>query len=302
MPKTKLTSRKFKFVLYPHKFDLTVDATMDRLKAMHDKYEWIYHHSAHEICPTTDLIHVDGYYEYSSSTGPRAWATENNKFLKTFAVGYGDLQMASGTYGENIDYSEKEGRRIDIVGEPSPGQGNRSDLKEICDQLGAGTTTTEALVVDHPNLYHQYARTFHKREDIALRKRYRTDMPESIWYYGPTGAGKSHKAFEGYHPDTHYLWKDDKGWQDGYTGQPIVIINDFRGSIPYNQLLQMCDKWPFFVPRRGREPAPFLASKIIITSSLIPEQVYYNMCQTDSLEQLLRRITVVGVGLIASEV
>ena len=101
---------------------------------------------------------------------------------------------------------------------------------------------------------------------------------------------------ERYHPDTHYVWKDDKGWQDGYSGQETVIVNDFRGSIPYGELLNLVDKWPHFVPRRGREPAPFLAKKFIVTSSLTPEQVYHNLAASDSLDQLSRRFKVEAIS------
>jgi hypothetical protein len=87
-------------------------------------------------------------------------------------------------------------------------------------------------------MYHQYGRTLHKIEDIVLRTKYRSWMTTCTWYYGPTATGKSHRAFEGFNPITDYVWADDNGWQDGYTGQPRVIINDFRGDIiKYNELL-----------------------------------------------------------------
>lgn len=287
---------RFKFVLYvcPKEEGLgdekLVHSKLDRIADMYDKYNMKYYHAAHEICPKTFRHHIDGYYEYASN---RTIKAELKKWNLTFGHGFGDLQIAEGSAGENMDYSDKEGRRYDSKGEYAKGQGARTDLKSVTDAIATGSVTVDSLAVENPTLYHQYARTLHKCEDIALRKRFRTDMAETIWYCGPTGVGKSHKAFEGYHPDTHYLWKDDKGWQDGYTGQETVIINDFRGSIPYNQLLQMCDKWPYTVPRRGREPAPFLAKKIIITSSQAPDQVYHGVAMNDSLDQLLRRITVV---------
>ena len=113
---------------------------------------------------------------------------------------------------------------------------------------------------------------------------------------GKTGVGKSHKAFDNYNSETHYLWKlNDKNWQDGYTGQEIVIINDFRGEINYNELLNLIDKWPYTLPRRGREPVPFLAKHIIITSSLPPEKVYWRRDNEDYLEQLFRRIKIIEV-------
>lgn len=60
-----------------------------------------------------------------------------------------------------------------------------------------------------------------------------------------------------------------------------------------NELLMMIDKHPnYFVRRRGREPLPFTSKKVIITSSMSPEEVYHNLAENDKLEQLLRRIKV----------
>ena len=118
-------------------------------------------------------------------------------------------------------------------------------------------------------------------------------MTEAVWIYGATGVGKSHHAFEGYDPATHYIWSHDKGWWDGYNGHPIVIMNDYRGEIAYNNLLKLIDRWPEKVSRRGREPTQFLAKKVIITSSLSPSDVYKNRMEEDKLEQLLRRCEVI---------
>jgi len=141
-------------------------------------------------------------------------------------------------------------------------------------------------------IVHQYGRTLDRIEDISMRKIHRTEMTEAVWLWGPTNVGKSHKAFEGYTPETHYLWPNDGRWWDGYRQQNTVIFNDFRGEIPYNVMLQIVDKWPFQVPRRGREPMPFTSKRVIITSSLSPMAVYHNREAEDSLAQLLRRMTV----------
>ncbi len=178
-------------------------------------------------------------------------------------------------------------------------QGKRTDLLEIRDSILSGRSVDD-LVVDDPLTYHQYGRTLHKLEDIALRKRFRTWMTTCDWIYGPTGVGKSHRSFQDFQPSTHYVWRADNGWQDGYTGQETVILNDFRGEIRFNELLQMIDKWPHYVKRRGREPAPFLAKHIIITSSVHPEVLYYD--DHDHLDQLYRRITIIEISEKKSEV
>ena len=90
-----------------------------------------------------------------------------------------------------------------------------------------------------------------------------------------------------------YRFPDDNGWWDGYTGEDIVIINDYRGSLTYSFLLNLVDKWPMSVRRRCREPVPFLAKHVIITSSEPPWEVYNNLSANDSLDQLHRRFSVV---------
>jgi len=121
-------------------------------------------------------------------------------------------------------------------------------------------------------------------------------MTEGFWYYGPTGVGKSHTVYDGFTPKTHYVWKNDNGWQDGYAGQETVIINDFRGEgLPYNELLQLVDKWPYTLRRRGREPVPFLAKRVLITSSLHPRDVYNRRAIEDNLLQLTRRFTITEI-------
>lgn len=284
---------RFKFVVWADK-DNNVEAVISLLKAFYEKYGVRYIHGGEEYCPTTKRPHVDGYYEYDRF---RKQQTELNKFNKTFGKGFGDLQIAYGTSGENIDYSEKEGLSWFKLGEKLPGAGTRTDLDALKDRILQGESV-DSLAISQPEVYHQFARTLTKIEDIYLRKQWRKWMTTCEWIYGPTGVGKSHKAFDGYDPDTHYVWKDDKGWQDGYTGQPTVIINDFRGHIKYNDLLQMIDKFPFTVSRRGKEPAPFLAKHVIITSSQSPAQVYNKRDEEDSLDQLLRRITVTYVPSI----
>jgi hypothetical protein len=178
--------------------------------------------------------------------------------------------------------------------------GERCDLEDVAEDIMQGRTTVDEIVETMPSLFHQYGRTLSRVEDVALRKKFRNWRPVVYWFWGPTGKGKSEVVFgedcEFYNPETHHLWKYDteRQWQDGYTGQPVVIINEFRGEIKYSRLLDLLDKWPATVDRRGREPAPFLARKILITSCYPPEGVYSGVCnREESISQLLRRITEV---------
>lgn len=112
-----------------------------------------------------------------------------------------------------------------------------------------------------------------------------------VWLWGATGVGKSHTAFAGFNPETHYVKTLEDEWWDGYTGQATVILNDFRGQIVFSNLLTLIDKWPTSVKRRGREPFPFISKQVIITSDKPPEIIYYNV-DKDRIGQLLRRIEI----------
>lgn len=228
--------------------------------------------------------HYQGYVELKKQMSYSAFKKKTSKKIH--------LEPRRGTAAQAAAYCQKEGGIITEDGEISK-QGKRTDLIELKDKLKAGTTTVDDITMENPMAYHQYGRTLEKIQDIQNRKKYRTQMTKGIWFHGPTGTGKTHAAFKDYNPDTHYVWKDDKGWQDGYTGQGIVIINDFRGAINYNEMLQMVDKFPYFVKRRNREPAPFLAKTVIVTSSLRPEEVYNRRNEKDKIEQLLRRFEII---------
>lgn len=200
------------------------------------------------------------------------------------------LEIIKGTLKQNKKYCTKENNYTEFG--KLPNQGERKDLMELKDDIINGDITVEEILIEDPIKYHQYGRTLEKLEDITLRTKYRTEMTEGIWLHGATGTGKSHEAFKNFDPETHYVLPNDNGWWDGYKGQEIVIINDFRGEITYNQLLQLVDKYPMSVKRRNREPMPFVSKKVIITSSLSPDKIYHNRMDEDNIEQLNRRFNI----------
>jgi len=233
----------------------------------------------------TNTNHLQGYVEFSN-------AKSFSKIKKLIPKAH--IEKSRGTPAENKEYCGKDGNVLFEDGEMS-NQGQRTDLEEVARQVREGETTAETVALSDPQTYHTYGRTLHKIEDIKFRKQYRKTMTEGKWLWGETGVGKSKLAFEGFDPDTHYVFPDDNGWWDGYTGQETVIINEFRGELKYSKLLELIDWTPHWVARRGREPAPFLAKEIIITSSMRPEDVYHNVDEKDSIKQLLRRITIIEV-------
>jgi len=189
-----------------------------------------------------------------------------------------------------IAYCKKDGDWVEF-GEYKQ-QGKRSDLDKLKVDILKGKSVDD-ICMENPDLVHQYGRTLDRIEAIALRKRYRTWTTEAFWYFGAAGTGKTHKAFEGFTPETHYVKNLKDEWWDGYTGQETVIINEFRGQIPYAELLTLADKFPHTVKQRNKEPVPFLAKRLIVTSPMRPEEVYSGVLdRNDNIEQLISRFFI----------
>lgn len=243
-----------------------------------------------ECCPSTQKFHLQMYVQYKAQV---AFTTVQKQFPGAH------IEAAKGSDIDNHAYCTKEDTRVDGPWEfgERKAQGARTDLYTAIEILKAGGM--KRLRQEAPEIIARHGRNMKDLADGFLKDSlptHRTWMTEGVWYHGKTGVGKSHTAFDGYDPATHYQWKlKDKGWQDGYTGQAIVIINDFRGEIAYNDMLQMIDIWPWEVSRRGMEPMQFLARKVIITSSLPPDKVYYRRADEDDIAQLLDRLTVIEI-------
>jgi len=237
-----------------------------------------------ETCPKTGRKHWQGcVYFYDKVSIKMA--------QKLLHIGNSHMENIMITSTENcVEYCKKEGNHKEF-GE-MPKQGKRNDLEVLRTEIVEGRTV-DNIIMEHPMIYHQYGRTIEKIADIVLRKKYRTEMTKGIWYWGKTGVGKSKKVFENYTPETHYVVPNDNGWWDAYRQQDTVIINDFRGHIPYGTLLEMVDRNAYSVNRRGKEPIPFISKLVLITSSLHPSLVYRNRQEEDSLEQLNRRFDII---------
>lgn len=172
----------------------------------------------------------------------------------------------------------------------APGQ--RNDLDKMKTMIDSGADDSD-LWSEHFGSMLRYHKGMNTYRDLVNRKTKRTWMTHGEWLWGATGTGKSHKAFTE-NPNAYVLDSEDNGWWDGYEGEDVVIINEFRGEIRYKELLDLVDKWPKKVRRRNREPTQFLAKKVVITSSRHPRDIYKRQAEEgDAFEQLERRFRII---------
>lgn len=108
-------------------------------------------------------------------------------------------------------------------------------------------------------------------------------------YWGLTGVGKSHKAWEEATFDAYPKDPRTKFW-DGYKKHINVVIDEFRGSIDIAHMLRWLDKYPVIIETKGSSTV-LCAQKIWITSNLHPNDWYPDL-DIETKQALLRRLHI----------
>jgi hypothetical protein len=217
------------------------------------------------------------------------------------------IEPTKGNKEQAEDYINKRGKWeekgeqiicISRFGEIKGCQGQRRDLSIIEDMIDEGM---------NPNQIFDKSIYFRRYEKMVRDAYYRKRMLETpirrkinvYWHVGETGCGKSYeyvKLAEQYGEDNVYMVSEYEHGFDKYSGEPIVILDEFRGQMRYSQLLVLLDGYKIQVPCRYSN-CYGLWTEVHITSVLPPEKVYHKMVsedkELDTIEQLKRRINFV---------
>lgn len=117
---------------------------------------------------------------------------------------------------------------------------------------------------------------------------------EVVVLWGPTGVGKSRRAWEQAGINAYPKDPRSKFW-DGYRGQQHVVIDEFRGDIDIAHLLRWFDRYPVIVEVKGSSVV-LAATKIWITSNLSPRD-WYPTLDDATRAALMRRLNVIECPL-----
>lgn len=115
----------------------------------------------------------------------------------------------------------------------------------------------------------------------------------AVVYVGPTGTGKSHRAWREAGDQAYAKDPRSKFWC-GYKGQANVVLDEFRGGIDIAHLLRWLDRYPLSVEVKGSS-RPLLAERYWITSNL-PPQSWYPELDLLTVEALLRRLEIIEIN------
>lgn len=237
-------------------------------------------------------LHLQGYVEFKT-------AVTLGMVKKRLGTSRVHLEPRRGTQQQAIEYCHKDGKVFEW-GEKSRAYGTGGpDVKnkalKYMDMIREGRMAEIAADPDCTGVLFRHCR------DIAMLVEKPRDVnipPEVRWYYGPTGTGKTRRAWYEAHnlgKGNVYVKSTSSKWFDGYDGERVVIFDDLRSSwFEYSYLLKLLDRYPTQVECKGGS-RQWKAEVIYITSPFAPRQMYENMQQrdVDSIEQLVRRVHVV---------
>lgn len=244
---------------------------------------------AHMACyGNTTTLHNVAKILYDSHTEPQVGRKEQ---LKAYILKEGKYEEKN----EKILYSEG----LDCI---QDNQGKRTDLDEIEEMLNDGLTPRQ--IFQQSIRYQKYDRMIYT---AFLNKRIK-DTPlvkemHNEFHFGKSGTGKTHvyiQKCEEFSEEEVYLCNDySNGGFDFYSENPakVIVLDEFRGGIPYSQLLSMLDVYSRVQQHCRYKNTYALWTQVMICSVLSPEEVYENMVdsnkKSDTFHQLMRRLDVI---------
>nr|QYV43184.1 replication-associated protein [Vientovirus] len=259
-----------------------------------DKYVVNYGIACREVAPTTGTVHYHCLICCENTI-----ITRNGKELLTVENITPHIQKVKGNILNIINYIKKEGNFSEVNKENAP------KLKTL-------DKKKKAELMMEGNLMNLFLEGTLGAVDIIraekLRNIFQIQAPADkyqkkliLWFTGETGEGKTKTAVdiaEKYFNGEYWMSNETLKWFDGYRGQPVSIIDDFRKSMltEWSFLLRLLDGYNLIVQVKGGF-VKWKPKVIIVTSPASPSEAFQwinkegEVIEWDKKEQLVRRLT-----------
>lgn len=239
--------------------------------------------------------HIQGYIEFLNARSFKSLTKmffkrahlENRKGFPKQAAGY-CLKGESPEVPNYSVYFDKPGINAKFFMDGTiTEQGKRSDIEKVVEFINDGNNLKDIATV-YPCQFVKFNKGFEKLINITVEPRNTKPTVTILW--GDTGTGKSYKARQLCNNEPYYIWTPSRGhWWDGYQHQKNIIMEEFRGQLPFDYILTLLDRYECPIQFKGGT-TEFVGTNIIITSPIHPGMWYNN---DENKEQLFRRITCI---------
>lgn len=204
------------------------------------------------------------------------------------------VEKSRGSGDENIAYCSKEDTRIAgpwRLGVPVR-EGGKTSLQERLEEAVEVVRQKRGIGEVDQDLLVRFPGGFAKIAGM-VQAPMRMNLVV-ICIVGPTGTGKTWCVHDLFPPEQLFTVNYGNGgiWWDGYTGQPVVLFDEFRAQVQLQRMLKLLDVYPAQLEIKGGF-TPALYRVVFITSNTDPELWYGNQVGRDEYPALLRRLGVI---------
>lgn len=240
-----------------------------------------------EECPKTKKPHIQAYIELTSPM-------RINAVKKIINCSWAHLEPRRGTQQQAISYCTKDESRIaslPSIGEPGK-QGKRVDLEALKDlefmKLSDWILKNQELAIKYPRGVQSIKQAYDiknfstKERDIQVHAN-----------LGDPGCGKTRSVYDTYGFENVYKLNTNSNgalWFDGYEGQDVLLIDDFKGWIKYTELLTILDRYPYRCQIKGGFTYANW-TKVIITSNYEVDKWYNENVDMRALKRRINKVT-----------
>lgn len=238
--------------------------------------------------------HLQGYFV--TKQNPTSKNGYTMKWIKENLNNKMHVEKREGTHEQAVKYNNKKDTRVkgpwtlgaytlltESENREDVGAKRKATAADVLNAAKSGMTEIELWekYPGHMSHYHKSVKSYMMAKTLGERQ-----QPKIVVLWGPPGTGKSHKATQiAKTVGTAYRWQSSPGgsvWFDGYDPitHKVVILDDFKGGMPYTMLLRLLDRYPMHVEGKGF-CVPFNPEWIIITSNHPPNEWYFKGAEKD---------------------
>lgn len=215
------------------------------------------------------------------------------------------IEAAKGSHRENRDYICKEGRWLDDAKHetnlpetfeesgalPIERDKRESVSSEILSLIQSGSSNAEILV-QYPSAMNRLQHVEAARQTL-LEERYSNQWRdlEVTYLWGKTGVGKTRSIMEKYGYSRVYRVTNYDHPFDDYKGQDVILFEEFRSSLPIQDMLKYLDGYPLMLPCRYSNKAACF-TKVYLVSNIPLSAQYPNVqvSEPETYRAFCRRI------------
>ncbi len=249
-----------------------------------------------EIAPESKTPHLQGYIELKN---PRRLDQIKELVGGPSGKGRPHIEKRRGTAEQAKTYCQKPDSRATEpegfyrfeFGQMSDNRGNRAK-KQKYDNIAEDIDDGDDL----EQLEENYPGTFMMQKDKIIdhwieKKGLRDLLPskDNVWiFYGKTGTGKTTSAKRQFPEHYRGCWPTGgRWWWPKYRGQEVIILDEFRENLSYQQMLSVTDIHGMDIEYKGGN-SQNISKKIIITTSREPTEWYSGVEDKTELQRRIR--------------